>query len=296
MTTIQQPLVSVIVPCYNQARFLPDSVGSVIAQSHSDWECLIIDDGSNDDTRSVGTALAEKDARIRFIHQNNRGLAGTRNRGLAEAKGRYIQFLDADDVIMPDKWALQLEVLSQIKGLGVVSSDYNHGAANSVWDESKDREQMRVEMDPVKPLEDLTLNWETRLSVPCHCFLLDARIFKVHKVRFCEGLPNHEDWDCWMQVFALPVEYRHLPQKLAIYRLSNNSMSTQHETMRRGFLLAVQRQMRLQSSHLKELLECKRQEIEIVYRHCLPQAKLWRSLTSSPVGRLWGVVKRACVA
>jgi glycosyltransferase involved in cell wall biosynthesis len=87
------PLVSVVIPCYNYARFLPDAVASVQEQTHTNWECIIINDGSTDDTAAVAERLAGKDARIKVIHQENRGPSSARNRGLDVALGEYIQFL-----------------------------------------------------------------------------------------------------------------------------------------------------------------------------------------------------------
>lgn len=95
--------VSVIVPCYNYGHFLGETLQSVQAQSCADWECLIVDDGSTDDTREVARRFVEKDARFRYLHQPNRGLSAARNRGLREASGNTVQFLDADDLIEPRK-------------------------------------------------------------------------------------------------------------------------------------------------------------------------------------------------
>src|SRR3989304_10450198 len=74
------PLISVIVPCFNQARFLRDCLDSVLAQTYPHWECIIINDGSTDDTRQVSLEYTSKDSRFRYVEQENRGLSGTRNR------------------------------------------------------------------------------------------------------------------------------------------------------------------------------------------------------------------------
>ena len=87
------PQVSVVVPAYNQAKYLKDSLNSLIAQTFEDWECIIINDGSTDDTGEIIRSYAGKDSRIRYVEQPNSGLAAARNRGLEEVKGRYIQFL-----------------------------------------------------------------------------------------------------------------------------------------------------------------------------------------------------------
>src|SRR5688500_17587486 len=88
-------LTSIIIPAYNAASYLPDSVGSVIAQTYPHWELIIVNDGSTDNTLQVLESFT--DPRIRCIHQANSGVSTARNNGIENAKGHYICFLDADD-------------------------------------------------------------------------------------------------------------------------------------------------------------------------------------------------------
>lgn len=94
-------LISVIIPAYNAESYLSRSVESVCAQTHEDLELILIDDGSTDQTRAIVDSLASKDSRIKVIHQSNRGVSFARNRGIEEAQGEFIQFLDADDTMEP---------------------------------------------------------------------------------------------------------------------------------------------------------------------------------------------------
>src|SRR5687767_11553356 len=109
---IKQPLISVIVPCYNHAIFLDDALQSVYRQTYAHWECLIIDDGSLDDTERIALQWSKKDKRFKYFYKQNGGLSSARNRGLDEAVGENIQFLDADDLIEADK------VFSSLKSKG----------------------------------------------------------------------------------------------------------------------------------------------------------------------------------
>jgi len=95
--------VSVVVPTHNYAHFLPVALDSVLAQTYRDWECIIVDDGSTDDTAAVADVYVRRDPRFRYIHQANRGLAGARNTGVRNARGDGIQFLDADDRLLSPK-------------------------------------------------------------------------------------------------------------------------------------------------------------------------------------------------
>lgn len=103
------PIATVIVTCFNQAHWLETAVGSVLAQTLPDLECLIVDDGSTDETRQVAAELAVQDARVRYLYKPNGGVSSARNLGLAQARGEWVQCLDGDDWLHPDKLRGQLE-------------------------------------------------------------------------------------------------------------------------------------------------------------------------------------------
>lgn len=114
------PTVSVVIPTYNRARFLPTAVASVRAQTHPCAEIVIVDDGSTDDTAQVVQALGDG---IRYLRQDNAGPAAARNRGIRHAQGDYVAFLDTDDRWLPDKIALQLEIAVREPAIALVSAD-----------------------------------------------------------------------------------------------------------------------------------------------------------------------------
>ena len=93
------PKISIIVPCYNQSQFLDACLHSVFTQSHSNWECIIVNDGSTDRTEEISLAWCKKDDRFFYNRKENGGLSSARNIGLEASKGNYIQFLDADDLL-----------------------------------------------------------------------------------------------------------------------------------------------------------------------------------------------------
>jgi Glycosyltransferases involved in cell wall biogenesis len=127
--------VSVVIPCYNQAQFLPEAVASVVAQTFTDWEIIIIDDGSPDDTAAVAQRLiaAHRDRCIRLIRQENRGLAEARNAGIRVARAPYILPLDADDMIEPEMLAQTVAALDAHPEVGFVYTDVRRfGAENNV--------------------------------------------------------------------------------------------------------------------------------------------------------------------
>lgn len=107
-----QPLVSVIMPCYNMENYIADSIASVQQQTYAHWELLIVDDVSTDKTVEIVKALAEQDEKIRFIVKpQHSGIADTRNQCIQMAKGKFLAFLDADDIWHPEKLETQLRFM-----------------------------------------------------------------------------------------------------------------------------------------------------------------------------------------
>jgi hypothetical protein len=119
------PDVSVIIPTYNTARYLSEALESVMDQTYKDIEVIVIDDGSTDDTREIVQLYRMRDRRIRYCLQDNSGPSAARNRGMREANGTYIAFLDADDLWMPRKIEKQIAILARNAHIGFVYCD-NH--------------------------------------------------------------------------------------------------------------------------------------------------------------------------
>ena len=117
--------VSIIIPCYNYGEFLTETLASLIYQSHKNWEAIVIDDGSTDNTESIILPLLKKDSRIVFFKQINRGVSAARNLGLQYVSGDFVQFLDADDLLSPQKISLQLDYFSKNPNVDICYTD-NH--------------------------------------------------------------------------------------------------------------------------------------------------------------------------
>jgi glycosyltransferase involved in cell wall biosynthesis len=117
------PLISIIIPCYNYGKFLEHTLSELLNQECTSWECIVVDDGSTDNTREVAITYTRTDGRIQYVHQANAGLSAARNTGIRYAKGKYIQLLDADDLIDPRKLAIQAGFLEQHRNIDVVFGD-----------------------------------------------------------------------------------------------------------------------------------------------------------------------------
>jgi len=277
------PAISVVMPCYNQAAYLADAVGSLKAQTYGDWECIIVNDGSTDSTAEIGRDLVNGDRRVRYIEQINRGTGAARNRGVAESVGRYIQFLDADDTIAPSKFADQIEALEGFAEPALSYCDYEYCHADGTPDPDCVHHRSPV-LDPENPLVSLALRWETELSIPIHSFLFDARLIKDLGTPFDPDLPNNEDWDCWMRVFARKPQAVYIDRKLAFYRLHGVTRSGNQARMRAGFLSAIRKQMKLLAGDQEMLAILKKKALitKRAYRDYAFPRSTWLALTRGP--------------
>ena len=113
--------VSVIIPAYNGDRYLAEAIESVLRQTYSEYEIIVVDDGSTDNTPEIVRQYGD---RINYLFQANQGVAASRNLGLAAARGEYIAFLDQDDVFLPHKLSVQVDLLDRDSNLGLVNSGW----------------------------------------------------------------------------------------------------------------------------------------------------------------------------
>ena len=127
-------IVSIIIPSYNQGPYLAEALESVLAQTYTNWECIIVDDGSHDNTAEVAKSYCEKDARIKYLYQENSGVSAARNNGVAHSKGEYILPLDGDDKIAPEFLELTLREIIKDRNIRVVYTDVQYfDARNDVY-------------------------------------------------------------------------------------------------------------------------------------------------------------------
>jgi len=124
------PKVSVIIPTYNYGQYIEKAIDSVLAQTYQDFEIIVVDDGSTDNTRAIlETKYKDK---VKYIFQENKGAAAARNRAVKEAKGEYLSFLDADDTFFPDNLQKKIKVLEENPTAGMVYSDGYYIMGNSI--------------------------------------------------------------------------------------------------------------------------------------------------------------------
>ncbi len=232
MKPMAKALVSVIIPCYNQARFVGQALESVFSQTYERIEVVVVNDGSTDDMKGA-LALYAHQRSLRVIDQENQGLPNARNRGLSLAQGGFIQFLDADDWLHPEKIARQVGVFEAHQEVGLVYCDYYlvyHDRDLSEQDTVGDRCA-----DPYNP--DLFQTWWIQGVFPPCAALVDKKWIDVAG-GFHADLPAYEDYEMWARLSALGCQAHYLPDRLAYYRQHSDSMTSDPERLRAALKLA----------------------------------------------------------
>lgn len=155
------PTVSVVIPTFNRAKYILESINSVLNQTFTDYEIIVVDDGSTDDTFEKLEQLIENGT-IRYYHQQNSGESAARNHGIREAKGKYVAFLDSDDLFLPSKLEKQVTFLNKYPDIGFVHSWY------SKFNDGGDHLGIRdTSIFAGRFYPEILLIWSVLLAVPC---------------------------------------------------------------------------------------------------------------------------------
>jgi teichuronic acid biosynthesis glycosyltransferase TuaG len=206
-----EPLVSIITPCYNSAAFIEATINSVIEQSYHNWELIIIDDSSTDDTCKLVEDYTSRYANIKLIRlEKNAGVANARNVGLEKAGGKYIAFLDSDDIWLKDKLQQQVAYMEQ-RNLPMSFCAYKR------IDEAGKVISKQIEVPP-------SVTYGQLLSHNVIIFSTSLTLRSViGATRFKKA--GHEDWIFWLDVFKKPFNGYGINQVFVLYRIRKGSVS-----------------------------------------------------------------------
>lgn len=227
------PLVSIIIPCYNQGRFLNKTLESVLNQTYSNWECIVVNDGSLDHTEIIANNWVGKDSRFKYLYKENGGLSSARNTGLETATGDFIQFLDADDSLESSKLELSLNAVQLDIENNIIISNFrmfdNDPAQSSI-------PYCKLSAD-LFSLDKLLYEWENGFTIPIHCGFFEVSLFR--DFRFPEELKAKEDWIMWISIYKNNSNTFFIDKPLALYRRNPKGM-TQSVDMLDDFIRAYQ--------------------------------------------------------
>lgn len=211
-----QPLVSIIIGTYNQSDFLPYTLQSIINQSYTNWECIIVDDDSTDNTKNVVKSFVVKDSRFKYIHKKNEGVAVARNFGFSIAKGDYIQFLDSDDYLAEIRFAECVKLMQENKSLEMIVTNYRM-FVTTIEETTGPFSDLR---DYTIDFDNVLLKWDRGLGFPPHAVFL--RKSAISDIRFNEKTRFKEDWLYWLSVLKVIKNVEFVDKTLAFYRINPN--------------------------------------------------------------------------
>ena len=221
-----EPVVSVIIPCYRQAQYLPQAVRSVLDQTFRQVEAIVVDDGSPDDPRAQLEPFAD-DPRVRFIRQENAGVGRARNAGVKASRGAFLNFLDADDWLAPQFCERLVQSLSDSDDLGFVYCDLQHvveSEATAIDGEYSVGASRRLVNGNILP--SLLMGG----YFPPHTVLVRKAVLDQVGL-FDAELGGHADWDLWLRISASGFRAHYIDEKLVYYRIHPASMSRNQEHM-----------------------------------------------------------------
>lgn len=212
---ISQVLVTIITPTFNRADFLPSAIESVLGQTFRDFELIIVDDGSTDSSCKVIQGYQQQDDRVVYIYQHNQGQSVARNRGLAEARGEFICFLDSDNAWLPEKLDISLQAFRKHPEADVVYGDF-------------------IVIDAVG--KELGVNRMRRFSGRITAQLLRDNFVSMNTTmtrtscfrelgEFKENERMAEDYELWLR-FSTRFRFRYVPEVLGFYRVMEDQIST----------------------------------------------------------------------
>jgi glycosyl transferase domain protein len=212
----QEPLVSVLIPCYNCEKYVEKAVTSIIEQSYSNLEILVIDDGSTDNTGSILQELAQKDSRIRYIkNETNLKLIKTLNKGIDLCRGKYIARMDADDISLPTRIVKQVNFLEKHPDIGIVGTyTKNFGANNRTWKMKTRDKFIRAH-----------LFFNTCFAHPS--VMIRTSVLRDNHLYYDTNYLHAEDYKLWCDI-AQYTKLANIPEILLYYRINQNQISNKY--------------------------------------------------------------------
>lgn len=204
------PLVSVVIPSYNRAQYIPATLDSVLAQSFEDFEIVFVDDGSTDETKSILDSYIQKDPRVRYIWQENSERAVARTNGINNSQGKYVCLVDSDDLWYPDKLAKQVKTMEE--NSWVV---FSYASVN------------RIDFDnnklPIASRQHDGFSGNVFEKLLMRNFIPSVTPMFLREVALRVGSQNsdfipYEDWDFWLRI-SREGEFYHIKEPLGDYRI-----------------------------------------------------------------------------
>ena len=224
-------------------------------QSYTNWECIVVNDGSSDETEEVAKKWLERDKRFKYVYQENKGLPSARNTGLAHSNGEYIQFLDSDDFLDQEKFKKSIEKFSNPSIDIVISNFFMFN------EETKSLENPYCALgEHLFNLDSILFEWGKKFSIPIHCALIKSHTLIGYS--FPTELKAREDWPLWVFLYKSSLRTFFINEPLAYYRQHNNSLTKNFILMDLEKLKAIgvieqliskEKSLKLYKNHIQEI-------------------------------------------
>lgn len=208
----KDPLVSIIMPCYNMENFLEESILSVLKQSYKNYELIIVDNGSSDGTLDIIYKYLDENIILLEVNKN-KGVVGSRNEGVRKAKGKYIAFLDSDDIWYPEKLSKQILFMEK-NDLAISCTEYN-----IVCEQGKYLYKFKIKEDIIDYSKNLKFNH-------LGCSTVIYNVEKLGKVFFFKKAVYKEDYGLWQKIMKKGIGTHVYKEALVDYRLRRGSISS----------------------------------------------------------------------
>ena len=216
--TYKYPLVSVVMPTYNRADLLPRSIESILSQTYPNFEFIIVDDGSTDESVSLIQSYAQKDKRIRLlINDKNKGISYSRNKGNAAARGKYIMIMDSDDISLPNRMSRQVEFMQKHPEF-VVSTSWRV----KIGEENKKRPSVR----------NLEPHYLFGMYAGHGEWMIQKAFLNMHNIRYDEKRISSEDYDYLRQILTNNGKIGYIDEALYLRRIHRTNPATYYTAQR----------------------------------------------------------------
>lgn len=203
------PLVSIVIPCYNYGSYVADAIESIISQTYQNWELVVVNDGSKDNTEAIVIPYTNRDKRIRYHFQSNKGLSAARNIGIKMTTGEYIQLLDADDFLADRKLSLQVESLQNAPDIDLIYGDaylFKHEIS------ALSRKSYTLYRSEITPVSGSGVALLFHMAAD-NMFLPGSPLYRrsMHDIigPFKEDMYPMEDWHYWYRGLVKGMRYLH---------------------------------------------------------------------------------------
>lgn len=226
-STVELPIISVVLPVFNAERYVDESICSILDQTFTNFELIIINDGSTDSTLGILEKFKQQDKRVILVSRENRGLVETLNEGISIARGKWLARMDADDIALPNRFEQQLKWLKST-GADIAGSWVRcFGASDKrVIRRSQTDEGIKMAMLFCSPFAHPSVMMKTEL---------------VRQLSYDKAWQQAQDYDLWVRAVEAGWKMTNVPEVLLLYRLHESQISNQKLQQQRQFALQIQR-------------------------------------------------------